>query len=134
MSRVNRHPVNIHVSRDEIEQGIDWLVNFLGTTRFLGIQTVIVAAWVAANVTALSLRWDPYPFILLNLAFSTQAAYAAPMILHNQNKQAQRDRIAADHDYQVNEETRQRAARLETELAALREDHRAMMALLQGDR
>jgi uncharacterized membrane protein len=64
-----------------------------GTPQFIIGQTVIVGLWIAANAVALSLRWDPYPFILLNLAFSTQAAYAAPLILLAQTRQAERDKL-----------------------------------------
>ena len=64
-----------------------------GTPQFIIGQTVIVGLWIAANAVAVSLRWDPYPFILLNLAFSTQAAYAAPLILLAQTRQAERDKI-----------------------------------------
>jgi uncharacterized membrane protein len=64
-----------------------------GTPQFIIGQSVIVAAWIAINAVAVSLRWDPYPFILLNLAFSTQAAYAAPLILLAQTRQAERDKI-----------------------------------------
>ena len=70
----------------------------LGTARFLVLQTVLVAIWIGINVAAVRLRWDPYPFILLNLAFSTQAAYAAPLILLAQNRQADRDRVGLDQD------------------------------------
>jgi uncharacterized membrane protein len=66
---------------------------FFGTPRFIIGQTVLVALWIAANAAAISLRWDPYPFILLNLAFSTQAAYAAPLILLAQTRQAERDKL-----------------------------------------
>jgi uncharacterized membrane protein len=76
---------------------------FFGTPRFIIGQTVLVAAWIACNAAAFSFRWDPYPFILLNLAFSTQAAYAAPLILLAQTRQAERDKlrdlsIAEHHD------------------------------------
>ncbi len=64
-----------------------------GTPQFIIVQTVLVAAWIAVNAVAFSLRWDPYPFILLNLAFSTQAAYAAPLILLAQTRQADRDKF-----------------------------------------
>jgi uncharacterized membrane protein len=64
-----------------------------GTPQFIIGQSVVVAAWIATNAVAISLRWDPYPFILLNLAFSTQAAYAAPLILLAQTRQAERDKI-----------------------------------------
>jgi uncharacterized membrane protein len=66
---------------------------FFGTPRFIIGQTVLVVIWIALNAAAFSFRWDPYPFILLNLAFSTQAAYAAPLILLAQTRQAERDRL-----------------------------------------
>ena len=59
--------------------------------------------WIGANVVEVLRSWDPYPFILLNLLFSTQAAYAAPLILLSQNRQAERDRVKAEHDYAVNQ-------------------------------
>src|SRR4051794_15987448 len=64
-----------------------------GTPQFIIRQTVVVGLWIAANAAAIELRWDPYPFILLNLAFSTQAAYAAPLILLAQTRQTERDKI-----------------------------------------
>ena len=69
---------------------------FFGTPKYILGQTLIVIAWIAVNAVAISFRWDPYPFILLNLAFSTQAAYAAPLILLAQTRQADRDKIALD--------------------------------------
>jgi uncharacterized membrane protein len=72
---------------------------FMGTPRFLLYMTLFVIFWVALNVVGLlGLRWDPYPFILLNLFFSTQASYAAPLILLAQNRQAERDRLAIEED------------------------------------
>ncbi len=65
---------------------------FFGTPRFIIAQSVLVALWIVVNAAAFSFRWDPYPFILLNLAFSTQAAYAAPLILLAQTRQAERDK------------------------------------------
>ena len=76
--------------------------------------------WIALNVSAVSLRWDPYPFILLNLAFSTQAAYAAPLILLAQNRQENRDRVTLDEDRRRAEETKADTEYLARELAALR--------------
>jgi uncharacterized membrane protein len=70
---------------------------FFGTPKYIAGQTVGVIAWIAVNAVAVGLRWDPYPFILLNLAFSTQAAYAAPLILLAQTRQADRDKDALDH-------------------------------------
>lgn len=71
---------------------------FFGTPRFLIGQTAVVAVWIALNAAAVSLRWDPYPFILLNLMFSLQAAYAAPLILLAQTRQADRDKALSDAD------------------------------------
>ena len=96
------------------------IARFLGTGRFLAIQTVLVIVWITINLTAASLRWDPYPFILLNLAFSTQAAYAAPLILLAQNRQDDRDRVALDEDRARAERTKADTEYLARELAALR--------------
>jgi uncharacterized membrane protein len=93
---------------------------FLGTGRYLLIQTVFVIIWIALNLSAVSLRWDPYPFILLNLAFSTQAAYAAPLILLAQNRQENRDRVALDEDRRRAQQTKADTEYLARELAALR--------------
>lgn len=96
------------------------VARFLGTGRFLAIQTVIVVVWIALNLFAYSLQWDPYPFILLNLAFSTQAAYAAPLILLAQNRQDDRDRISLEEDRARAERTKADTEYLARELAALR--------------
>jgi uncharacterized membrane protein len=93
---------------------------FLGTGRYLAIQTVFVIVWIGLNLFALKLRWDPYPFILLNLAFSTQAAYAAPLILLAQNRQENRDRVALEEDRRRAEQTKADTEYLARELAALR--------------
>lgn len=74
-----------------------------GSWRFIVIQSTIVAMWIGMNLIAATSHWDPFPFILLNLVFSTQAAYAAPLILLSQNRQADTDRIQADHDHAVNQ-------------------------------
>ncbi len=93
-----RHPVNVEM----IEQAprgariADRVTLFLGSWRFLVIQTILVVIWIAGNVVLL-FHFDPYPFILLNLAFSTQAAYAAPLILLAGNRSAQRDRLTLEH-------------------------------------
>jgi len=80
----------------------DKVANGMGSWRFIIIQTLIVALWMTLNVVALVQHWDPYPYILLNLLFSTQAAYAAPIIMMAQNRQSERDRAQADADYQTN--------------------------------
>ncbi|MGN6572437.1 MAG: DUF1003 domain-containing protein [Pseudolabrys sp.] len=74
----------------------------MGSWTFIIIQSAILLVWIVLNVTAYVEKWDPYPFILLNLALSFQAAYAAPFIMMSQNRQQDIDRKAAEHDYQVN--------------------------------
>ena len=74
----------------------------MGSWRFIIIQSIILLIWIILNITAYVQQWDPYPFILLNLALSFQAAYAAPFIMMSQNRQQDIDRKAAEHDYQVN--------------------------------
>ena len=94
----SHHPVN-QALVDEAPLGVrvaDDVTGFMGSWRFIVIQTVIVIIWIAGNVY-LIFHFDPYPFILLNLAFSTQAAYAAPLILLAGNRAAQRDRMTLEH-------------------------------------
>ena len=96
------------------------IARFLGTGRFLMGQTIIVIIWITINLTVAWARWDEYPFILLNLAFSTQAAYAAPLILLAQNRQDDRDRRQAELDRQVNNRTQADTEYLARELASVR--------------
>ena len=96
------------------------LARFLGTGKFLFWQTLLVITWITLNLVAVKFRWDPYPFILLNLAFSTQAAYAAPLILLAQNRQDDRDRITVDEDRTRAAQTKADTEYLARELAALR--------------
>jgi uncharacterized membrane protein len=91
---------------------------FFGTPRFIICQTLLVVVWIALNAIAISLRWDPYPFILLNLAFSTQAAYAAPLILLAQTRQADRDKAAAENLEQMSDRQR---VHIESETTSLRD-------------
>lgn len=80
----------------------DGTARTIGSWTFIIAQTVLVALWVVLNVTAWVRRWDPYPFILLNLMFSVQAAYAGPVIMMAQNRQAERDRVQAQADFDTN--------------------------------
>jgi uncharacterized membrane protein len=105
---------------DAFARASERIARFLGTGRFLAAQTVVVMIWITLNLAAVSLRWDPYPFILLNLAFSTQAAYAAPLILLAQNRQDDRDRVALEEDRARAERTKAETEYLARELAALR--------------
>ena len=93
----------------------DSVATGMGSWRFIIIQTVIVAIWMVLNFVAFVYHWDPYPFILLNLLFSTQAAYAAPIIMMAQNRQNERDRMHAEADYQTNID-----AKLEIEALAVK--------------
>jgi uncharacterized membrane protein len=74
----------------------------VGSWRFIIIQSIILVIWLALNTLGYIRHWDPYPFILLNLALSFQAAYSAPIIMMSQNRQADKDRLAAEEDYRVN--------------------------------
>src|SRR5579875_1128996 len=96
------------------------IARFLGTGRFPVGQTVIVIGWIVLNTIGLVKHWDPYPFILLNLAFSTQAAYAAPLILLAQNRQDDRDRANIERDREVAARTQADTEFLARELAAVR--------------
>jgi len=91
---------------------------FFGTPQFIIGQTLLVVLWITLNAIAISLRWDPYPFILLNLAFSTQAAYAAPLILLAQTRQADRDKGAAEDLERISERQR---LHIESETGGLHE-------------
>lgn len=90
-----------------------------GSWTFIIIQSIILTIWIALNLMAWMGHWDPYPFILLNLALSFQAAYAAPFIMISQNRQAERDRHQAEDDYRTNVEAEQRIEELQKSLAAI---------------
>jgi uncharacterized membrane protein len=96
------------------------MARFMGTGRYLAAQTIVVFVWIIINLAAATLRWDPYPFILLNLAFSTQAAYAAPMILLAQNRQADRDREEVERDREMNARSLASTEFLAREIAGVR--------------
>jgi uncharacterized membrane protein len=94
---------------DAFGRNAERFARWFGTPAFLIGQTSLVLVWIALNAVAVSLRWDPYPFILLNLAFSTQAAYAAPLILLAQTRQADRDKVQADADQRHRDDVAQRS-------------------------
>jgi uncharacterized membrane protein len=110
----------VHYDPEAFGRFSESIARLLGTARFLVAQTVLVAIWIGFNVVAVSLRWDPYPFILLNLAFSTQAAYAAPLILLAQNRQAERERHATERDRELNARQLADTEFLARELASIR--------------
>ncbi len=117
--RTSRRPT-ISVDPETVGRVSESIARFLGTGRYLMYQTVLVVVWICLNLFAVTLRWDPYPFILLNLAFSTQAAYAAPLILLAQNRQENRDKVALEDDRRRAEQTKADTEFLARELAALR--------------
>ena len=96
VTRGSRSHLHSPFGTDRFGLAAERFARFFGTPRFILGQTALVVVWIALNAVAISLRWDPYPFILLNLAFSTQAAYAAPLILLAQTRQADRDKAAAE--------------------------------------
>jgi len=100
----------------------DGVAKGMGSWRFIIIQTVIVAVWMILNVVALTGHWDVYPFILLNLVFSTQAAYAAPIIMMAQNRQNDRDRIQANEDFKTNVDAKKEIEELQIRLNAIETD------------
>ena len=118
--RSSRRSFSVNFDREMVGQYGEQLARFLGTGRYLAVQTLLVIVWIALNLFAVGLRWDPYPFILLNLAFSTQAAYAAPLILLAQNRQENRDRVSLDEDRRRATQTKADTEYLARELAALR--------------
>lgn len=96
------------------------IARFLGTGRYLAGQTLFVVGWIILNAVGFVAHWDPYPFILLNLLFSTQAAYAAPLILLAQNRQDDRDRASIERDREVATRTQNDTEYLARELASVR--------------
>ena len=105
---------------DAVGAGAEKVARFFGTGEYLMWQTIFVVAWILLNTVGFIAHWDPYPFILLNLAFSTQAAYAAPLILLAQNRQEERDRQALQEDRQRAEQTKADTEFLARELASVR--------------
>ena len=91
----------------------------MGSWRFIIIQSAMLLAWIALNVVGFVRHWDPYPFILLNLALSFQAAYAAPIIMMSQNRQTVKDRLQSDEDYHINLRAEEEVAAIQRQLEAL---------------
>jgi uncharacterized membrane protein len=115
---------------DAFGRGAEHAARFFGTPQYIVGQTLVVVAWIALNAIAISVNWDPYPFILLNLAFSTQAAYAAPLILLAQTRQAERDKIAGEQVERRHAEMERRAA---DRVAALKAEADSLQRLLESN-
>ena len=120
------------------QRAADAVAAMMGSWHFIIIQSIILAVWMTLNVVAVVRHWDPYPFILMNLLLSTQAAYAAPIIMMSQNRQATRDRLEAHNDFEINRKAEIEIgavlAHLEAQDRALEEVHRilARLCLHQG--
>ena len=102
------------------ENVADGLAQGMGSWRFIIIQTLIVGVWITLNVIEVLFKpYDPYPFILLNLLFSTQAAYAAPIIMMSQNRAAERDRYQADADFKTNVDSKKEIEEVQKHLSTI---------------
>ena len=100
----------------------DSVATGMGSWRFIIIQTLIVILWMVLNIIGIINHWDPYPFILLNLLFSTQAAYAAPIIMMAQNRQNDRDRVQAAEDFATNVSAKKEIEELQKAIARIEND------------
>jgi len=134
MQKVNKSWHEVHAERMTRAQKIaDKLANVMGSWTFIIIQTVFVMIWMVLNFVAYTQHWDPYPFILLNLLFSTQAAYAAPIIMMSQNRQNERDREQARNDYETNLKAKAEIEALQRQLSNIEEQKLdKILALLEG--
>jgi uncharacterized membrane protein len=118
--RRGRLSFGVHYDPEAFGDFSEAIARFLGTARFLVFQTVVIFVWILINAAFDGLRFDEYPFILLTLALSTQAAYAAPLILLAQNRQADRDRSDSERDREVTTRTQADTEFLARELASVR--------------
>ncbi len=111
----------------------DKVASTMGSWTFIIAQSMIVLLWMGLNIIAFIAHWDPYPFILLNLLFSTQAAYAAPIIMMAQNRQGERDRHQALQDYETNLAAKKEVEDLQRSISRI-EDHKLdkIIAMLEG--
>jgi uncharacterized membrane protein len=115
---------------DAFGQRAERAARFFGTPQYIVGQTIVVILWIVLNSVAVIRHWDPYPFILLNLAFSTQAAYAAPLILLAQTRQAERDKLSGDKSEKRHDQMERSAAE---RVAALRAETNKLEQLLESN-
>jgi uncharacterized membrane protein len=116
--------------QDAFGRGAERAARFFGTPQYIVGQTIVVIVWITLNGVAIGYHWDPYPFILLNLAFSTQAAYAAPLILLAQTRQAERDKVSEVRDEQAREHAEQMASE---QVAAIKAETDRLVELLNSN-
>ncbi|PKQ16556.1 MAG: hypothetical protein CVT67_03930 [Actinobacteria bacterium HGW-Actinobacteria-7] len=133
MAKMNWHKQH----REHLTAGqrvADSTARVLGSWTFIIIQTALVTAWIVLNLIAWARHWDPYPFILLNLMFSVQAAYAGPILMMSQNRQSERDRFQAQADYDTNVKGEQLAEEILERLRRMEEEHLPQIrAALESD-
>ena len=108
----------------------DKVASEMGSWRFIIYQTFLVMTWVVFNLIGSAYHWDPYPFILLSVLFSAQAAYAAPVIMMSQNRQSERDRIQATADYETNISAKKEIENLQLHLSTIEMEKLAKIILL----
>jgi uncharacterized membrane protein len=114
---------DVHEQRQSLGARMaDGFAQVVGSWTFIIVQSIILAIWVVLNLIAFIEHWDPYPFILLNLVLSFQAAYASPIIMMSQNRQGERDRAQAQHDYETNLAAKEEIEMLMQNLSALESD------------
>jgi uncharacterized membrane protein len=124
-----------HAERMTVGQRVaDAVASGMGSWTFIIVQTLFVIAWMTFNIIEVAThRWDPYPFILLNLLFSTQAAYAAPIIMMSQNRSAERDRFQANADFRTNVESKKEIEALQRQLARIETDKLDRIIAILGE-
>jgi uncharacterized membrane protein len=134
---INRGRTARNVARefeDHLSMGqriADGVAATMGSWRFIITQSIVLAVWVVLNVIAFIQHWDPYPFILLNLALSFQAAYAAPIIMMSQNRQAEKDRLQSSNDYEVDMKAEMEIMQLHEKFNELRDSYWADLVRMQ---
>jgi uncharacterized membrane protein len=116
------------------QRAADWTTSIMGSWRFIILQSLVLVVWFVLNIVAWTQHWDPYPFVLLNLFLSLQAAFAAPIIMMSQNNQAMRDRLEAHNDYMINEKAEEEIRAILTHLAAQDQALATMHELLSHQR
>jgi uncharacterized membrane protein len=123
MESKKKHSANWHEKHTQSltfgQRLADNVATFMGSWRFIILQSAFVVVWMGLNIVGVMMKWDPYPFILLNLLFSTQAAYAAPIIMMSQNRDSERDRHHAEEDYRTNIEAKQEIEKLQLDLSRI---------------
>jgi uncharacterized membrane protein len=116
--------------QDAFGRGAERAARFFGTPQYIVGQTIVVVVWITLNGVAIGYHWDKYPFILLNLAFSTQAAYAAPLILLAQTRQAERDKVSEVRDEQARQHAEEMASK---QVAAIKAETDRLVELLNSN-